>query len=445
MKAILRQAPRAQRWTAVCSSLALFGLNVWGGGGCARNLVTHRPSVKLISEKTEIHIGQQVKEEIVKEYSVFKSSDVQTYVEAVTRKITEASDRPRLTYHVTILDTEVVNAFAAPGGFLFVTRGLLAVIADEAEFAAVLAHEVGHVAAWHGISMLERQMGLAFLVALGTITVGTTLGGAAAEMVAQASSTLASLYALGYSREYELQADEAGLRYTLRAGYDPEAMVTFLQRLKRLEEEESIPAERVELFYRTHPPTKQRIRLAKRWLAKTDLRSAPLAYHADQYLAMRKKLPTGEPPERGRVEGRRYMNPVYGLKLEVPPHWTLDNSRVRSLVGFVSPDQQARGELQRQPLEKEMTPLEFGQSVEKQWGVPKPAGKQVSYPAGPAFLDRVSGGRVQRRILCVVRGKVGYVLLCEAPVETFLKYLVEFEQIMRSFQFVSPEKPTLTP
>lgn len=407
--------------------------------------MTHRPSVKLISEKTEIAIGKQVKEDIVKEYRVFKSSDVQTYVEGVARKVTDASDRPRLKYDVTILDTEVVNAFASPGGFVFVTRGLLEVIADEAELAAVLAHEVGHVAAWHGISMLERQMGLSFLVALGTITVGTALGGAAAQMVAQASSTLASLYVLGYSREYELQADEAGLRYTLRAGYDPEAMVTFLQRLKRLEDEESLPAERVELFYRTHPPTKQRIRLARRWLAKTDLQGAPLGYYAERYLAMRQHLPSGEPPERGHVQGRRYVNPVYGLRLEVPRQWTLDNSRLRALVGFVSPDQQARGELGRQPLEKEMTPLEFGQFVEKEWGVPKPAGKPVTYPAGPAFLDRIPGQRTQRRLLCVVRDKVGYVLFCEAPTETFLKYLVEFEQIMRSFQFVAPAKSALTP
>src|SRR5260370_593614 len=115
---------------------------------CAKNFVTKHRQVKFISQKTEIEIGKKAKEEIVKEYGIYHDLDWQIYLDQVGQKVAKVSDRPDLAYDFTILDTDILNAFAVPGGFVFVTRGILMEIADEAELSVVLGHEITHVAAW---------------------------------------------------------------------------------------------------------------------------------------------------------------------------------------------------------------------------------------------------------------------------------------------------------
>src|SRR5262249_27099770 len=137
--------------------------------GCARNLVTKHHQVKFISEKTEIEIGKKAKQEIVKEYGMVHDLDWQVYLDEVGQKVAKSSDRPNLPYDFTILDTDILNAFAVPGGFVFVTRGILMEIADEAELAIVLGHEITHIAAWHGLEMLQKAGLLGTLTALGAI------------------------------------------------------------------------------------------------------------------------------------------------------------------------------------------------------------------------------------------------------------------------------------
>jgi len=145
---------------------------------CARNFVTKRRQVKFISQKTEIEIGKKAKAEIVKEYGSYKDLEWQIYVDQVGQKVAKVSDRPDLAYDFTILDSDILNAFAVPGGFVFVTRGILMEIADEAEMAIVLGHEITHVAAWHGLEMLQKAGLLGTLTALGVVG-GAALGAGA--------------------------------------------------------------------------------------------------------------------------------------------------------------------------------------------------------------------------------------------------------------------------
>src|SRR5437016_5045061 len=168
--------------------ILILGVSCFCFASCARNYVTKRRQVKFISQKTEIEIGKKAKDEIVKEYGIYKNLDWQIYLDQVGQKIAKASDRPDLPYDFTIVDSDILNAFAVPGGFVFVTRGILLEIADEAELAVVLGHEITHIAAWHGLEMLQKAGLLGTLTALGVVG-GAALGaGEAAIALAQAAS-----------------------------------------------------------------------------------------------------------------------------------------------------------------------------------------------------------------------------------------------------------------
>ena len=168
---------------------------------CATNYVTKNHQFKLISEKTEIQIGSTAKKEIVKEYGTYRDLDWQVYLDEVGQKVAKQSDRPQLAYDFTILDTDVLNAFALPGGYIFVTRGILSEIADEAELAVVLGHEITHVAAWHGIEMLQRAGLLSALTALGIVGGAVAGDPGAAIAIGQAAGVYESMYLVGYGRK----------------------------------------------------------------------------------------------------------------------------------------------------------------------------------------------------------------------------------------------------
>jgi len=232
---------------------------------CAKNYVTQKRQFKLISEKTEVEIGRKAKEQIIKEYGIHKDFEWQIYLDQVGQRVAAQSDRQKLAYDFTILDSEVLNAFALPGGYIFVTRGILMEMVDEAELAIVLGHEITHTAAWHGVEQLQRAGLLTTLTALGII--GGAVAGApdAALAIGQAAGVYENLYLLGYGRKYELEADRYGILFAARAGYDPEASITFFERLDKIEKEEQ-SAQRISPYWRTHPLTSERLKKSRKWI-----------------------------------------------------------------------------------------------------------------------------------------------------------------------------------
>jgi predicted Zn-dependent protease len=404
--------------------------------GCAKNYVTKRRQFKLISEKTEIEIGRKAKEEIIKEYGSVKDLEWQIYLDQVGQRIAKASDRSNLQYDFTIVNSEELNAFAVPGGFVFVTRGLLHEMADEAELAIVLGHEITHVAAWHGIEMLQKAGLLSTLTALGAVG-GIAMGaGEAAIALAQAASVYENLYLLGYGRKNEIEADRYGIYYAAKAGYDPEAALTFFPRLDKIEKEEEA-SQHISPYWRTHPTLTDRRARAARWIAEVERQAGvhqSLAYNRDKYLAMVAKLPHGEPTERGTIEGRRYTNTVFNLRLEVPPGWTMDNSRAASLVAFTGPVPEVRGNLQRHKLSREMGVQDFAKQISQSWGVREASVREAEYPAGHGQVWQYGSDYTRYRTLMLVRGSAGYTLICQIPADTYLQYIVDCEKIMRSLQ-----------
>jgi predicted Zn-dependent protease len=428
---LIVKSPQAIRGLVLLVCFSLLSL------GCFRNPITSKRQAKLISEEAERDIGLQTKNAILKEYGELKDPVLAQYVTNLGKRLAAVSDRPKVDYEFVVLDTELVNAFAAPGGFIFVTRGLLQEMSNEAELASVLGHEIGHVAGWHSIGMIQRQMGYGALATLGAIATGIHAGPEAMILVAQTADLFTSLYMLGYSREHELEADRVGVRYMLSAGYDPKAALSFFERLRALEKKEG--PDNWESYLRSHPPTDQRIELAKAFLARPFFFHRKTELNEAVYLDMKARLPNLRPEEIGQTQGKRYELPLFGVSLYIPGEWGWEPQGGRSLIGFRKAGGEAWGQLRRETLEKSLTAEEFAQQFagEHQWKFLQ--GRQVLYPAGYGFLGQffgpgVLGGAYVYRGLFIVRDGVGWALLCAAtPTRTF-EYLVPFEQILRSFE-----------
>lgn len=399
--------------------------------------MTSRRQAKMISEAAEKEIGAETRKQIIEEYGEVKDPVLREYVSALGRKLVAVSDRPRLEFTFTILDTDLVNAFAAPGGYIFVTRGLLGQLSNEAELAVVLGHEIGHVCAWHSIQMIQKQMGYGALATLGAIGAAIKGGPEAMVMVAQCADLFTTMYLLGYSREFERQADHVGIRYAISAGYKPGAALGFFQRLSELEKQEGV--EKWQSYFASHPPTEERIQLAKKYIDLMSVVQRPLSENESLYLEMRDRIPRLPSGEQGRVSGLVYTNAKWGVTFSLPDGWKWEEQRRMTLSSFREVKGEGWGELQRAPAGPGMTAKGLAErwAKEKQWT--QLQGRSVLYPAGYGYLGQfygtgILGGLFQFRALFLVRDGAGYVLYCGASPENINKYLIPFEQILRSFQ-----------
>lgn len=402
---------------------------------CIRNPATRKVHARLLSPETERKIGEETKKQILQEYKVFPSTPVAAYVNKVGQKLAAVCDRPTVDYDFTVLDSDIVNAFAVPGGFIFVTRGLLDTINDEAELAMVLGHEIAHVTALHGVQMIQKELGQNALTILGTIGAALTAGPEALIMMANTANLFSSLYLLGYSRDKELEADNLGIQYVLRAGYDPRASLSFFQKLDRDEKE----ARGWDLYFRTHPNTKERIRIIESMIGRGDRDAA--TSHREEYQKIKALIPRVGDLERGVIDGTRYRNPIHGLTLSVPENWRFAFVHPQALVSFATKDKDGEGRLQVVELAsttKTAVDLAVQFARDEQYRLMQ--GREVLYPAGYGFLGRFmgvmpSGKLLEIRLFCTIRRGVGYVMLCGAPPEKADSYSLDLERILRAFKF----------
>lgn len=420
----------SKTYLILCLPLLLFG--------CVRNPATRKVHAKLLSPEAELRIGESTKKQILEQYRVFESTTVSTYVNRVGQKLAQVCDRPTVNYDFTILDSDLINAFAVPGGFIFVTRGLLENINDEAELAMVLGHEIGHVAALHGVQMIQKEMGQNALTVLGTIGAALVAGPEAMLMVANTASLFSSLYLLGYSRDKELEADNLGLQYMLRAGYDPQASLRFLKELQKSDTDES---KGWDLYFRTHPKTSERIDIIEGMigLEKEDLAKA----HVQEYQAIKSLLPRTSAEELGKIDGQVYRNALYALSIKVPTNWILDRFQPQSLISFHTQNNEGEGRLQIVDLSSETTTaqamaLQYG----KYSGFQFQSGRDILHQAGYGYLGRFygvspTGKLLDIRLFATIRRGHGFIFMCGAPPEKSDSYSLDLEQIIRSLKFSS--------
>jgi len=228
--------------------------------GCATvyNPATGAKEYIMIGTAQEVSIGNQVAAEIEAKYKLSQDTALIERVNAIGRKIAAVSDRQDLKYYFKVLDSKEINALSTPGGYVYVNSGLMDTANDD-ELAAVVGHEVGHIAARHAVQAMQANMGASLLASLVFSQVKT------AGQVRQAAAIGLNLIMLGYSRGDEFEADKLGVRYAYYAGFDPNGEVTFLEKLQRQEKGSS--ANKAPVYLSSHPLYSDRIAKAGAYAA----------------------------------------------------------------------------------------------------------------------------------------------------------------------------------
>ncbi len=286
-----------------------------------------------LSQEDEAKLGAKQHEEIVKEFGgAYQDPALAHYISSLGTLLARTSELPDLKFTFTVLDSPIVNAFALPGGYVYVTRGLLALAENEAEVAGVLSHEIGHVTARHA----AERYGQTMAANLATVGLGI-LFGQGPEV--QAANTVAALALSSWSRDQEFEADTLGVRYLTRGGFDPGAMASFLAKLQansRLQAKlQDKPGAADEFsFLQTHPRTGDRIDRAIREAGVSTV-AQPITGR-DIYLKQIDGMVFGDSPSQGLIRGRKFLHPELRIAFEVPEGFTLLNSQTK--VAAKGPD-----------------------------------------------------------------------------------------------------------
>lgn len=325
---------------------------------CATNPVSGKKEVALMSEEQEITVGREADPKIRKEYGVYDDAKLQAYVQRVGERLAGLSHRPELFYRFTVLDSPEVNAFALPGGYIYITRGLMAYLNDEAELAAVLGHEIGHVTARHAVRQYTTAMAAQIGYTIGSIFVP--------QVGSQAGSTLYNVLGTalvrGYGRQYELQADQLGAEYSALAGYDPQAMLAVLRVLKHQEEFE---VERARLegrepnvyhgVFATHPSSDKRLQEVIKEAQPHEVRQ-PRTGRAE-YLAQLNGMVFGDSVKQGVRYGNKFYHKDLDIALRFPEGWRIENQPDRLVA--VNRYNSARMVVRLKDLNRRIAPREF--------------------------------------------------------------------------------------
>jgi predicted Zn-dependent protease len=289
--------------------------------GCATNPATGDKEFSLMSEAQEIELGRQMDGEVRKEMGVYENAELQRYVEDIGTRLAKSSDRPKLPWHFTVIDSPAVNAFALPGGYIYLTRGIMPFLDTEAQLAGVLGHEIGHVTARHSAQQYTKATSAGVGLALLGIFVPE-----ARPFSGLAENALGLLF-LKHGRDAERQADSLGADYAARTGWDPAGVAGMLNTLSRLDEA-SGSRKGVPNWLSTHPAPADRVQEVQGAIkqASAKLAGKPVIDEA-KYLAKIDGIVYGDSPSEGILRGNRFLHPDLRLALEFPQGWEVQNTK----------------------------------------------------------------------------------------------------------------------
>lgn len=300
--------------------------------GCATNPATGKTQLSLYGEGQEVEIGRSSDPEIVRQYGLYDNPELASYVDRVGQEMAARSERPDLPWTFRVLDDPVINAFALPGGYIYVTRGILGHMGSEAELAAVLGHEIGHVTARHGVNRLSKAQ---------LANIGLGVGAVLAPELARSLGSLAQqgmqLLFLKYSRDDERQADALGFRYVDYVGYNPEAFVDMFGMLAA--SGGSGKGARLPAYLATHPDPAERRVTARERVAEQPPEVLARPWKREPFLDRINNLTYGPNPNEGFFDGNAFIHPGLSLRLELPEGWTAHNQK--SALVAVSPNKDA--------------------------------------------------------------------------------------------------------
>jgi len=335
----------------------LAGMFLLSLAGCAQNPVTGQQDFVMMTEAQEVAIGRRDDALVRKQYHVYPDKALQDYINRVGQRLAKDSDRPNLQYHFTVLDSPEVNAFALPGGYVYITRGILAYLNSEAELAAVLGHEIGHVAARHGV----RQQSAAEAANLGLSIASIFVPELNTNAGYNLSNLLGGALLSGYGREHELEADRLGAKYMARADYDPQAMIKVLSLLKEQEEFDAVVAKQegrqpnhYHGLFASHPDNDTRL---KQVVGEADhlVVNRPYKGH-NAYLEQIVGLVFNDSDGEGVIRNNKFMHAKLGMALTFPRGWHVQNRPDQLLA--ISPQGEAAIQLKADNAPKG-TPFDY--------------------------------------------------------------------------------------
>jgi len=340
----------------ICYSLLLLiFINI---SGCAVNPATGGQDLVLMSEQDEIALGRNTHKEILQQYSVYENPGLQAYVSSVGEELAKNSHRNNLIYRFTIIDSKDINAFALPGGYIYITRGLMAYLNSEAELAAVLGHEIGHVTARHSV----RQYSAAQLTSIGA-ALGSIFIPGMNQVGSQLLQVLGSALLRGYGREHELEADKLGAEYVAKTNYDAGAMLDVIRVLKNQEifgnqraKSEGREVQNYHGLFSTHPDNDTRLQEvishAEKYQNKAGTKKGEKTY-----VKRIDGLIFGDNPEQGITRDNNFYHEMLNFSLTFPSNWNITNLPEKLII--TAPQGVATQQMLLQDINKRISPKEF--------------------------------------------------------------------------------------
>ena len=398
---------------------------------CATNPATGQREFSLMSEAQEIQLGREMDPQVKQEMGVYNDAELQRYVSDVGMRLARASERPNLPWSFTVVDEPAVNAFALPGGKIYVTRGILAFLRDETQLAGVLGHEIGHVTARHSAQQYTKATSAGIGLTLLSIFVPE------AQSFQGLAETALSVMFLKHGRDDELQADRLGVQYTGRTGWDPAGVAGMLRTLARLDEA-SGSRRGVPNWLSTHPAPADRVAQVQRFIQEnpsvvgtsgTDRREADLSRYVDGMVF-------GDSPSDGIVRGNQFMHPELRLALAFPQGWEIQNSA--SQVIAKAPDRENFMILQLVPNASGSI-QQIAQGTMASAGFRQVQGQPTNVNGLNAYVGVYQGnmeglGNAATVAAHIVHGGRVYLLAGLAPANQFTAVQNQFLSSIRSFR-----------
>lgn len=420
--------PLRLRVFALFPTLLVAGLGaglVAGPLGCARNPVTGKSELSLVSESQEIQMGQQGAKEVAQTIGFYNDAKVQSYVADIGKRMAAESERPNLPWEFHVVDDASVNAFAIPGGFIYVTRGLMSSINNEAELATVVGHEIAHVTNRHSVQQISKSQ----LAQLG-LGIGSILSSDIAKFGQLAGAGLGLLF-LKYGRDAENQADEGGFRYALGQSYDVREMPKVFQTLGRISETGG--GGRLPEWLATHPDPGNRIKHIGKMLDTVSLDQRKLIVNREDYLRHLQGMPFGEDPRQGYFEGSAFYHPQMRFQMKFPEQWKKQN--LPQAVVAVSPSEDAIVQL---ALAGQSPPEQAARQFLSQEGVQAGNASRANINGLPAassyFQAQTQQGQIEGLVSFISYGGQTFGLMGYTPAGKLRSYDQVFQSTIRSFR-----------
>lgn len=396
-----------------------------GALACATNPATGARQIMLVSESQEIAMGRDYDQQVVATIGLYPDSGLQRYIQQFGQRLAATSERPNLPWTFHVVDDPVVNAFALPGGFIYVTRGIMAHLNSEAELAGVVGHEIGHVTARHSVSQMSKQQ----LAQLG-LAVGAIASPDVGRYAGFASQALGVLF-LKYSRDNESQADELGLRYLRRGAYDPREMPHVFEMLTRVSQAQG--GGRVPEWLATHPNPENRRGRIEQEIAALPQTFSGTAVNRDSYLRRLHGLVFGTNPREGYFKDSEFFHPELRFRITFPAGWKTSNEK--QAVAATSPGQDAQVELS---LAKQASADEAVRVFLAQQGFSGGYPTRTSIGGLPAasagFAVVTDNGTLRGTVVCVEHGNAVYRVAGYAVEARWPDYQTTVERALQSFR-----------